>query len=70
MRRPEVAKKWTRLDLCDNGQNEPVPYHFDSEPFNAQPLGAGRTSFRGGIGRPLSATEVLGAVADVAPALA
>jgi heptosyltransferase-1 len=42
----------------------------DSEPIDAQPLGAGRTAYRGGIGTPPTASEVLDALADVAPALA
>jgi len=42
----------------------------DSEPIDAQPLGAGRTAYRGGIGKPPTASEVLDALADVAPALA
>lgn len=42
----------------------------DSEPLDAQPLGSGRTAYRGGIGKPPSATEVLDALAEVAPAFA
>jgi heptosyltransferase-1 len=42
----------------------------DSEPLDAQPLGAGRTAYRGGVGQPPSADEVLDAVGEVAPALA
>ena len=41
----------------------------DSEPLDAQPLGAGRTAFRGGIGRPPSAAEVLAALGEVEPSL-
>jgi heptosyltransferase-1 len=41
----------------------------DSEPLDAQPLGAGRTAFRGGIGAPPSAREVLAALGEVEPAL-
>jgi heptosyltransferase-1 len=40
----------------------------DSEPLDAQPLGAGRTAYRGGVGKPPSANEVLAAVGEVAPA--
>jgi heptosyltransferase-1 len=42
----------------------------DSEPLDAKPLGAGRTAYRGGVGTPPSAAEVLAAVGEVAPALA
>jgi heptosyltransferase-1 len=37
----------------------------DSEPLDAQPLGAGRTAYRGGIGMPPSAAEVLAALGQV-----
>jgi heptosyltransferase-1 len=42
----------------------------DSEPLDAQPLGAGRTAYRGGVGAPPTVAEVLDAVREVAPALA
>lgn len=42
----------------------------DSEPLDAQPLGRGPATFRGGIGKPPRAAEVLGALAEVAPGLA
>ena len=42
----------------------------DSEPLDAQPLGGGPTAYRGGIGKPPTAAEVLAAVAEIAPALA
>ena len=42
----------------------------DSEPLDAKPLGAGRTTYRGGIGKPPSAAEVLAALREVAPGLA
>ncbi len=42
----------------------------DSEPLDAQPLGAGPTAYRGGVGRPPAAADVLTAVGEVAPALA
>lgn len=41
----------------------------DSEPLDARPLGRGPTAFRGGIGKPPAAAEVLAALAEVAPAL-
>ena len=41
----------------------------DSEPLDAKPLGAGRTAFCGGIGKPPSAKDVLVALGDVEPAL-
>jgi heptosyltransferase-1 len=41
----------------------------DSEPLDARPLGAGRTAYRGGIGKPPSAAEVLAALREVAPAV-
>ena len=41
----------------------------DSEPLDAKPLGAGRTAFRGGIGKPPSARGVLEALAEVEPSL-
>jgi heptosyltransferase-1 len=37
----------------------------DSEPLDAKPLGAGKTAFRGGVGKPPSAEEVLGGLAEV-----
>jgi heptosyltransferase-1 len=42
----------------------------DSEPLDARPLGAGRTTYRGGTGKPPGAPEVLDALREVAPALA
>jgi heptosyltransferase-1 len=42
----------------------------DSEPLDAQPLGAGRTAYRGGVGTPPTVAEVLDALREVAPALA
>jgi heptosyltransferase-1 len=42
----------------------------DSEPLDAQPLGAGRTAYRGGVGAPPTVAEVLDALREVAPALA
>jgi heptosyltransferase-1 len=42
----------------------------DSEPLDAQPLGAGPTAYRGGVGRPPAVADVLAAVGEVAPALA
>jgi heptosyltransferase-1 len=42
----------------------------DSEPLDAKPVGAGRTTYRGGIGKPPGAAEVLAALREVAPALA
>jgi heptosyltransferase-1 len=41
----------------------------DSEPLDAKPLGRGPTAFRGGVGRPPRAAEVLGALGEVAPGL-
>jgi heptosyltransferase-1 len=41
----------------------------DSEPLDAKPVGRGRTAFRGGIGRPPRAAEVLEALEEVAPGL-
>ncbi len=41
----------------------------DSEPLDAKPLGAGRTAFRGGIGTPPSAADVLAALGEVEPSL-
>lgn len=42
----------------------------DSEPLDAKPLGRGPTAFRGGIGTPPRAADVLGALGEVAPGLA
>jgi heptosyltransferase-1 len=42
----------------------------DSEPLDAQPLGAGRTAYRGGVGTPPTVAAVLEALHEVAPALA
>jgi len=47
-----------------------VGIYCSSEPSRTGPLGTGRISVRGGIGRPPSAAEVLDALADVAPSLA
>jgi heptosyltransferase-1 len=41
----------------------------DSEPLDAQPLGAGRAAYRGGVGTPPTVAEVLDALREVAPAL-
>jgi len=38
----------------------------DSEPLDAHPLGTGRIAFRGGVGKPPSAREVLAALAELA----
>jgi heptosyltransferase-1 len=38
----------------------------DSEPLDARPLGTGRTAFRGGVGEPPSASEVIAALAELA----
>ena len=40
--------------------------YCDSEPLDAHPLGTGRTAFRGGIGKPPSAQEVIAALAELA----
>jgi heptosyltransferase-1 len=37
----------------------------DSEPLDAQPVGSGRTAFRGGVGAPPSAAEVIAAVVEI-----
>jgi heptosyltransferase-1 len=42
----------------------------DSEPLDAQPVGPGPTSYRGGIGRPPAPAEVLAAIGEVTPSLA
>jgi heptosyltransferase-1 len=42
----------------------------DSEPLDARPLGAGRTTYRGGLGKPPSAAEVLAALCEVAHEIA
>jgi heptosyltransferase-1 len=42
----------------------------DSEPLDAQPLGAGRTAYRGGVGKPPAVADVLDALREVAPAVA
>lgn len=42
----------------------------DSEPLDARPIGQGPTAFRGGIGTPPRADEVLHALGEVAPGLA
>lgn len=39
----------------------------DSEPLDARPVGQGPTAYRGGLGAPPSAEEVLEAVREVAP---
>ncbi len=41
----------------------------DSEPVDARPVGRGRAAYRGGIGHPPSADEVLAAIAEVVPEL-
>lgn len=41
----------------------------DSEPLDAQPIGIGRTAYRGGIGKPPSAAEVLAALVEIEPSL-
>ena len=38
----------------------------DSEPLDVHPLGSGRTVFRGGVGKPPSAGEVIAALAELA----
>jgi len=38
----------------------------DSEPLDARPLGTGRTAFRGGVGKPPAAQEVIAALAELA----
>jgi heptosyltransferase-1 len=38
----------------------------DSEPLDAHPLGTGRIAFRGGVGKPPSARDVIGALAELA----
>lgn len=38
----------------------------DSEPLDVRPLGTGRTAFRGGVGKPPSAREVIAALAELA----
>ena len=47
-----------------------VGIYCNSEPSRTGPLGAGRIAIRGGIGRPPSPADVLGALGEVAPALA
>ena len=37
----------------------------DSEPLDARPLGSGRTAFRGGVGTPPAAAEVIAAAAEL-----
>jgi heptosyltransferase-1 len=37
----------------------------DSEPLDAQPIGAGRTAFRGGVGAPPSAAEAIAAASEL-----
>ena len=41
----------------------------DSEPLDARPVGRGPTAFRGGIGAPPRAEDVLGALGEVAPGI-
>jgi heptosyltransferase-1 len=41
----------------------------DSEPLDAQPIGSGRTAYRGGFGKPPSAAEVLAALVEIEPSL-
>ena len=38
----------------------------DSEPLDAHPLGTGRIAFRGGVGTPPSAAEVIAALEELA----
>jgi heptosyltransferase-1 len=38
----------------------------DSEPLDAHPLGTGRVAFRGGVGKPPSAQDVIAALAELA----
>ena len=47
-----------------------VGIYCNSEPSRTGPLGAGRIAIRGGIGKPPSPADVLGALGEVAPALA
>lgn len=47
-----------------------VGIYCDSEPRELRPLGAGPTAYRGGIGKPPTVADVLGALAEVAPAVA
>lgn len=47
-----------------------VGIYCNSEPSRTGPLGAGRIAIRGGIGSPPSPADVLGALGEVAPALA
>jgi heptosyltransferase-1 len=42
----------------------------DSEPLDAKPLGGGPTAYRGGVGTPPTADQVLEALGEVAPAVA
>jgi heptosyltransferase-1 len=42
----------------------------ESEPLLLQPLGAGRTAYRGGVGKPPPVADVLDALREVAPAVA
>ncbi|HSJ95935.1 MAG TPA: lipopolysaccharide heptosyltransferase I, partial [Myxococcota bacterium] len=42
----------------------------DSEPLDAKPVGRGPTAFRGGIGKPPRAAEVMEALGEVAPEFA
>jgi len=47
-----------------------VGIYCNSEPSRTGPLGAGRIAIRGGVGKPPSPADVLGALGEVAPALA
>jgi heptosyltransferase-1 len=38
----------------------------DSEPLDARPLGTGRAAFRGGVGKPPGAGEVIAALEELA----
>jgi heptosyltransferase-1 len=47
-----------------------VGIYCNSEPARTGPLGPGRIAIRGGVGRPPSPADVLGALGEVAPGLA
>lgn len=42
-----------------------IGIYCDSEPLDAHPLGTGRAAFRGGVGKPPSAQEVVAALAEL-----
>lgn len=42
-----------------------IGIYCDSEPLDAHPLGTGRAAFRGGVGKPPSAQEVIAALAEI-----